>query len=29
MRQGFIVVYNIGEIVGIVGYGIGLAYFLV
>jgi hypothetical protein len=29
MRLGFVVVYSIGEIEGIVGYGIGLAYFLV
>jgi hypothetical protein len=29
MRLEFVVVYNIGEIGGIVGYGIGLAYFLV
>jgi hypothetical protein len=29
MRMGFVVVYNIDEIVGIVGCGIGKAYFLV
>jgi hypothetical protein len=29
MRLGFVVVYSIGEIGDIVGYGIGLAYFLV
>jgi hypothetical protein len=29
MRLGFAVVYNIGEIGHIIGYGIGLAYFLV
>ena len=29
MRLGFVVVYNIGKLVGIVDYGIGLAYFLV
>jgi hypothetical protein len=29
MRLGFVVVYSIGEIEDIVGYGIELAYFLV
>jgi hypothetical protein len=29
MRLEFVVVYNIDEIGGIIGYGIGLAYFLV
>jgi hypothetical protein len=29
MKLGFVVVYNIGGIGGIVGYGIVLAYFLV
>jgi hypothetical protein len=29
MRMGFVVVYNIGEILGIVGHEIGLACFLV
>jgi hypothetical protein len=29
MRLGFVVVYSIGGIVGIIGYEIGLAYFLV
>jgi hypothetical protein len=28
MRLGFVIVYNIGEIEGIVGYGIGLTCFL-